>query len=90
MAQRILFWGGLSTSRMRIAFERLMWVLSIYLVPAAIGVVSIAALLYWDDQYAVDGGRTVQFQIYAGAGSAALRHRCGSVSRRPLPGAARR
>ena len=67
MAQRILFWGGLSTSRMRTAFERLMWVLSIYLVPAAIGLVSIAALLYWDDQYAVDGGRPVEFQIYTGA-----------------------
>lgn len=51
------------------AFERLMWVLSIYLVPAAIGVVSIAALLFWDDQYAVDGGKPVEFQIYAGAPS---------------------
>ncbi|MEO6624461.1 MAG: EAL domain-containing protein [Burkholderiaceae bacterium] len=43
--------------------ERALWILSIYCVPILIGVVSIAALLTWDDQYAVVGGKQLSLQV---------------------------
>ena len=67
MAVRILFTNGPISLRLRSALERLLWVLAIYIVPAAIGVVSILALVLWDDQYAVDGGKPLALQIYSGA-----------------------
>ena len=44
-----------------------MWALSIYVVPIAIGLVSIAALVLWDDQYAVGAGKPLELQVFATA-----------------------
>ena len=44
-----------------------MWALSIYVVPIAIGLVSVAALVLWDDQYAVGAGKPLELQVFATA-----------------------
>lgn len=51
------------TLRLRATLERLLWVMSIYCVPIVIGLVSIAALLTWEDQYAGSGGKALQLQV---------------------------
>ena len=51
--------------RLRAALEWVLWALSIYFVPLLIAVVSVAALLLWDDQYASGGGRTLDLKIYS-------------------------
>ena len=69
MSQRVMFWNGPVVKRIRSALERLLWVLSIYLVPIAIGMVSLAALVSWDDQYAVAGGKRLELQVFGETGA---------------------
>jgi hypothetical protein len=43
-----------------------LWALSIYFVPLLIALMSVAALLMWDDQYAVNGsGRPLELKCSA-------------------------
>ena len=49
--------------RVRAALEWLLWALSIYFVPLLIALVSVAALLVWDDQYAAGNGRTLELKV---------------------------
>ena len=71
MAQRVLDWNKSWIWRVRAAPEWVLWALSIYIVPICIGLVSIAALVLWDDQYAVVGGKALELQVVA-PGPAAL------------------
>ena len=43
--------------------DKLVWLLSIYLVPLGIVLVSTAALLAWDDQYAARPGAPIKLQV---------------------------
>ncbi len=43
--------------------DALLWTMSIYIVPIVIGLVSIAALVLWDDQYAGAGSRPLSLQV---------------------------
>ncbi len=70
MADRALTTSTSSTVRLQSVLERVLWILSIYCVPILIGIVSIAALLTWDDQYAVVGGK--QLSLHVDAEGAAL------------------
>lgn len=45
------------------AMDGLLWALSIYMVPIAIGLASIAAIVLWDDQYAGGGSQPMRFQV---------------------------
>ena len=45
------------------AMDALLWALSIYMVPIAIGLASIAAIVLWDDQYAGGGSQPMPFQV---------------------------
>ena len=65
MAERALPITGFTGLRFQAAVERLLWALSLYLVPLLIAVVSLAALLFWDDQYAVSGGRPLDLRVVA-------------------------
>ncbi len=47
--------------------ESLVWALSIYLVPLLIGVVSLAALFLWDNQYTFSDGKPLELQVFAPA-----------------------
>ncbi len=44
--------------------ERLLWWLSLYFVPLLIAVVSVAALLLWDDQYKAAGGKLLDLRVF--------------------------
>ena len=50
--------------RIRAALEAVLWALSIYIVPLLIALISVAALLMWDDQYATGTGRTLEFKVH--------------------------
>ena len=63
MSERILFWNASTTSRLRAVLESVLWVLSIYVVPIFIALVSIAALVLWSDQYPVGGGKPLELRI---------------------------
>ena len=65
MAEQALTTNRSSSGRLRAALERVSWILSIYGVPLLIGAVSIAALLTWDDQYAVVSGKPLPVQVLA-------------------------
>ena len=69
MAEQALTTNRPSSGRLRAALERVSWILSIYGVPILIGAVSIAALLTWDDQYAVVGGKPLPVQVLADGGA---------------------
>ena len=71
MSQRILFWSSSTTSRLSAALDSVLWHLSIYVVPLFIALASIAALLLWNDQYPVGGGKQLELQIVE-AGSSKL------------------
>ena len=45
--------------------ESVLWLLSIYVVPLFIALVSIAALVFWGDQYSVGGGKSLDLQVVA-------------------------
>ena len=47
--------------------EWLSWALSIYFVPVLIAMVSIAALVLWEDQYAYSGGKTLEIKVFSNA-----------------------
>ncbi len=70
MSQRVMFWNGSVDKRIRSTLERLSWILSIYVVPIAIGMISLAALLLWEDQYPVTGGKRLEIQVYGESGAA--------------------
>ena len=46
------------------ATPRLLWALAIYFVPILIAMVSIAALVLWEDQYAYSGGKTLEIKVF--------------------------
>ena len=50
-------------SRLRAAVESLLWLLSIYVVPLFIALVSITALVSWSDQYPAGGGTTLELKV---------------------------
>lgn len=45
------------------AIDLLVYRLSIYAVPAAIGVVSLVALVYWESQYSVSGSTSINLRV---------------------------
>jgi hypothetical protein len=49
---------------MRAFMEWLLWALAIYFVPVLIAMVSIAALVLWEDQYAYSGGKTLEIKVF--------------------------
>ena len=51
MAERMGFRNGSFALRLRVVMDAILWAMSIYMVPIAIGLVSIAAVFLWDDQY---------------------------------------
>lgn len=51
--------------RVRAALEAVLWALSIYFVPLLIALISIAALLMWDDQYAAGAGRPLELRVHS-------------------------
>ena len=64
MPERILFWNGSSTSsRFGAALESVLWLLSIYVVPIFIALVSVAALALWGDQYSVGPNKSLELQV---------------------------
>lgn len=44
-----------------------MWAISIYFVPLLIALISVAALLVWDDQYAKGTSRPLELKVYTSA-----------------------
>ena len=58
-----MFWNASTTSRLRAVLESVLWVLSIYVVPIFIALVSIAALVLWSDQYPAGGGKPLELRI---------------------------
>jgi diguanylate cyclase (GGDEF)-like protein len=63
MATRIGFRNGSTGPRFRAGMDALLWGMSIYLVPIAIAMASIAAIFLWDDQYAGAGSQPVPIQV---------------------------
>ncbi len=55
--------NGLLGPRVRAGMDALLWAMSIYLVPIAIGLVSVAALFLWDDHYAGGSSQTIPIQV---------------------------
>lgn len=43
--------------------DKLLWAMSIYLVPIAIGLVSVAAIFVWDDQFAGGNSQALPMQV---------------------------
>ncbi len=70
MSQRVAFSNGSTKWRFDAALEWLSWALSIYVVPLLIGLVSVAAVFLWDNQYAVGGGKNLELQVFAAATAA--------------------
>ncbi len=51
------------TKRANSVLDSLLYGFSIYGVPAAIGIVSVVALLAWDGQYSTSGGTPIEFRV---------------------------
>ncbi len=64
MPERISVPDKSAAPRIRAVFEWLLWTLTIYLVPLLIAMVSIAALVLWDDQYAYTSGKALEFKVF--------------------------
>ncbi len=64
MPERIFTTSSSPTPRMRASMEWLLWALAIYFVPILIAMVSIAALVLWEDQYAYSGGKTLEIKVF--------------------------
>ena len=56
--------NGSAAPRIRAVLEWLLWTLSIYFVPLLIALVSVAALVLWEDQYAYTAGKALEFKVY--------------------------
>ena len=63
MAARIGFRDNWLWPRLGAGLDSLLRALSIYIVPVAIAVASIAALILWDDQYSGTGSQPIQLQV---------------------------
>ena len=63
MAARIGFRNGSFWPRFGAGMDALLWALSIYMVPIAIALASVAAIFLWDDQYAVNNAQPVPLQV---------------------------
>lgn len=63
MPYRRQSWGRKIRSALRVGLDRIAWVLSIYLVPIGIAVVSGAAIFLWDDQYAVGSPKPLELRV---------------------------
>ena len=55
---------------MNAALDSLLYRISVYGVPAAIGAVSLVALLAWNGEYATSGNRTLEFRVFEQTGDA--------------------
>ncbi len=71
MQDSAVLWGksDSSTSRVRKAYEVVLWALAIYAVPIAIGLVSVAALLLWDDHLGGGAGSAVPIKVVPALGN---------------------
>ena len=64
MVVRALLTTGFSRTQLPAAIERLLWWLSLYFVPLLIAVISVSALLLWDDQYTAAGGKSLDLRVF--------------------------
>ncbi len=67
MAERSITSKRSSTLPLRAGMDWLLWALSIYFVPLLIAIVSIAALVLWENQYAYSGGKALEFKVISAA-----------------------
>lgn len=70
MQQSAVLWDTSSGSRVHRAYEALLRALTLYAVPIVIALVSVCALLFWDDHLAAEEGSTVQLQVVPQSGPA--------------------
>jgi diguanylate cyclase (GGDEF)-like protein len=62
MVDRRSSWNHAIRARIGVGMDKLVWVLSIYLVPLTIAMVSVAAVSMWQDQYASGSAAVVRIQ----------------------------
>jgi diguanylate cyclase (GGDEF)-like protein/PAS domain S-box-containing protein len=62
MEERRSSWNRAISTRIAAGLDKLVWVLSIYIVPIAIAMVSVVALFVWQDQYAANGSDVIELQ----------------------------
>jgi diguanylate cyclase (GGDEF)-like protein len=70
MQQSAVLWDKSARSWVRDTCDGLVWVLALYAVPIAIGLLSLAALWSWDDHLAADDGIPVLLQVVPQADAA--------------------
>ncbi len=63
------FWNGSFPSQVRRTYEAVLWALAIYAVPIAIGLLSVVALVLWDDQLGGGAGTPVPLQVVPALGA---------------------
>ncbi len=71
MVERRPSWNHAIRARLGVGTDKLVWVLSIYIVPLAIALVSIAAISMWQDQYGAGTASVVKIKTLEEASEAA-------------------
>jgi hypothetical protein len=60
--------SGSRSGRVQVILERVLWALSIYVVPIAVGLVTLSALFFWDDLYSSSPERSLELHVTVQSG----------------------